>query len=160
MRTLEKVHARKGFTLVEVLVVMAIMLILTLISVQGLQTFAYRTGYISAARTVFGALEEAQARTLASDGSLAYGVHFETDSVTIFQGSTYTAGTVTNDVRTLPARTSIDNIALVGGTNNIIFTRLTGTTSSSGTVRVIVTSNSSLSRTITIYKTGFSEIQG
>jgi prepilin-type N-terminal cleavage/methylation domain-containing protein len=160
MFTPEKVVARNGFTLIEVLVVIAIMLILTLISLQGLQTFAYRTGYIGAARTVLGALEEAQARTLASDNALAYGVHFETSSVTIFQGSTYVAGAATNDVRTLPNRTSIDNIALAGGVSSVVFARLTGTTPASGTVRVIVTADPTASRTITIYKTGFSEIQG
>jgi prepilin-type N-terminal cleavage/methylation domain-containing protein len=160
MFTFEKIGCTKGFTLIELLVVISIILILTLISLQGLQTFAYRTGYIGASRTVLGALEEARARTLASDGGISYGVHFETNSVTIFQSPTYVAGATTNDTRLLPARTSIDTVTLNGGGNDVIFARLTGKTTSSGTIRVIVTADASASRTITVYPTGFSEIHG
>lgn len=150
---------KKGFTLLEIVIVVAIMGILALISVTGLQSFAYRSGHISASRTVLGALEEAQARTLASQDDTVFGVHFETDSVTIFQGSTYTAGNIHNEIRILPARTSISTVTLFGGGSNVLFNRLNGTTSHTGTIQVVVTADTTAFRTITVYKTGFCEIQ-
>jgi prepilin-type N-terminal cleavage/methylation domain-containing protein len=151
-------HFKEGFTLIEVLLVIAIMLLLLLLSVSGMQLFASRSAHLSAARVVLGTLEEAHARTLASHGDVAYGVHFEAQSVTLFQGATYDASAVTNEVRTLPVRASITSIALSGGVSNITFTRLQGRATASGTVTVATTADASVSRTISIYESGFSEI--
>jgi prepilin-type N-terminal cleavage/methylation domain-containing protein len=146
-----------GFTLVEVLVVIAITLILTVVSITGLREFSNRSGHKSAAHTILGALEEAHARTLSSDGDTTYGVHFETDMVVVFEGTSYTAGDPDNDERSLPARTNVTNISLGGG-SEVYFERLSGDVSPTGTVTVSLTHSSSTSKTVTIYSSGLSEI--
>lgn len=159
------VHSHKarvydlGFTLIEVLVVIAIMLILSMVTITGLGSFSYRSGPSSAARTVLGTIEEAHARTLGSHNDTVHGVHVESNSVTLFQGATYNASDVQNEVRPLPARTTISTISLAGGGADIIFTRLSGTTAQTGTLTIQSTADATVFRTITIYKTGFSEIQ-
>ena len=146
-----------GFTLIEVLVVIAISTILTAVSIAGLREFSNKSGHKTAAHTVLGALEEAHARTLSSEGDIAYGVHFETNMVVVFEGTSYTAGDPDNDEHPLPSRTSITNIS-IGGGSEIYFERLSGDASPSGTITVALTSNPATSKTITIYSSGLSEI--
>lgn len=157
MEKLFQKNKNKGFTLFEVLIVIAIMLLLTTLSITGLHSFSSRSNHTSAAHTILGALEEAQARTLACDGDTAYGVHFEPTQVVIFQGTSYTAGAPENDIRQLPARTTISNLS-IGGGNDVFFTRLNGSTSSTGTVTVALIADTNINRVITIYESGLSEI--
>jgi len=141
----------------EVLIVIALTMILTAISIAGLREFSHNSGHKSAAYVVLGALEEAQARTLASDNDVAYGVHFETTMVVIFEGTSYIAGDSDNDERTLPVRTSITNISLGGG-SEVFFERLSGNASPTGTVTVAVTDDTTINKIVTIYASGLSEI--
>jgi len=149
---------KRAFTLIEVLITISITLIILLISVSGLRLFSKRTTHLSATRIVLGALEEAHAQTLASYNDTAYGVHIDTGSVTIFEGATYDASATTNDVRTLPARTSVLSTSLSGGVSDITFERLTGNASTEGTVTVGVTTDATISQTITIHSSGLTEI--
>lgn len=148
----------KGFTLIEVMVVIALLLILSTLSVAGFRTFAVKSGQATVSQTVLGALKEAHAKTLASLDDTTYGVHFTSSSVTIFQDGTYIAGDTDNDVRKLPARTSITDISLSGGSTEVVFARLTGKASSVGTVTVALTSDLSSSQVITIHESGLCEI--
>jgi len=84
-------------------------------------------------------------------------VHFETDMVVVFEGTSYTAGDPDNDERSLPARTNVTNISLGGG-SEVYFERLSGDVSPTGTVTVSLTHSSSTSKTVTIYSSGLSEI--
>ncbi|HCC04762.1 TPA: hypothetical protein DEP58_00470 [Patescibacteria group bacterium] len=154
----KKFKLERGFTLTEVLVVIALLLILSALSIGGFRTFAVRSGQAAVSQTVLGALKEAHAKTLASLDDTTYGVHFESSSVTIFQGGTYTASSTENSVRELPTRTSITNVSLTGGSTDVVFARLTGTASSVGTVTVAITSDLTSSQVITIHKSGLCEI--
>lgn len=157
MKVAEKEKMNVGFTLIEVLIVVAILLILVTASVAGLQAFSARARHVNAAHVVLGALEEAHARTLASDNDDAYGVYFETNQVTIYQGTSYVSGDPNNDVRILPAQTNIALISLGGG-DEVQFERLTGSASPTGSITVVDNGDASASSTIVIYDTGLSEI--
>lgn len=155
----EPILHQKGFTLIELLFVIAIILILSAVTIEGFQMFASRAKHTEGAHVVLGALQEAHARTLASEGDTSYGVHFGAGSAVIFSGTTYIAGDVTNDVRTLPAQTSITNTSLSGGGNEVYFARLSGDATPTGTVTVSSTRDAAASSTIIIYRTGLSEIK-
>lgn len=148
----------RGFTLIELLIVIAVILILLAISITGFYNYSMQTGRDAVAHTVLGAFEEAHARTLASDSGSQYGVHVDTSSITIFQGATYTVGSASNEVRELPARTAVTNIALTGGASEVLFSRLTGATSATGTITVAQTINPTHTRTITVYDSGLVEV--
>lgn len=139
------------------MITVALILILVTASISGLQSFSARAGHIGGARVVLGALEEAHARTLASDDDDVYGVHFETDQVILFKGTSYTSGDPDNDARPLPARTEIASMSLGGG-DDVLFERLTGNASPTGTVTISDMHEVSASSTVTIYATGLSEI--
>ena len=151
------VCSQRGYTLIELLIVIAIILVLVVVSVQGFIAYTRSTGPQAAARTVLGSLEEAHARTLASENDTEYGVHVETSSVTLFVGTTYTSGDASNDVRTLPHRTEISAYAISGGGDEIVFDRITGDALMTGTITVSRVGGSE-ARTITVHATGLSEI--
>ena len=146
-----------GFTLLETVMVVGLALILTVISIAALQQFGNRSGHREAAHIILGTLEEAHARTLASQNDTVYGVHFEATEVVVFEGATYIAGDPTNETYPLPPRASITNIAL-GGSSEATFERLSGSATATGTVTVALTSDVSQSKTLTIYTSGLTEI--
>jgi prepilin-type N-terminal cleavage/methylation domain-containing protein len=148
----------RAFTLIEVLVVIAIVLILLAVSIEGFRTFAVGAGGDASARRVLKTLEEAHARTLSSDGDTQYGVHFETDSATLFVGSAYVSGAGGNEVSTLH-RAEISAVSLTGGVDDVVFSRIRGIPSATGTVTITQTGDASIERTIYIYETGLSDME-
>ena len=146
-----------GFTLLEVLVVIAITLILSTISVTALNEFGNRLNHKEAAQVVLGALTEAHARTLASQDDTTYSVHFETTEVVVFKGTSYTAGDPENDTYRLPSKASITNVGL-GGDDKVTFERLSGSATPSGTITVSHVNDATKTKVITIYESGLIEI--
>ncbi len=147
----------KGFTLLETMMVISLTLILATISIVALGDFGNRSGQHEAAQIILGVLEDAHARTLASQNDTFYGVHFDTTQVVLFTGGTYTAGESTNETYTLPSKTSITTIGL-GGSSEVLFARLSGEATPSGTITVALTETPTQSKMITIYQSGLTEV--
>lgn len=126
------------------------------IAMTAFLNYARHQNYQASAVEVFETLREARTQTLASEGDTVYGVHLSTDTITLFQGATYLAGNANNLERSLSGVTL--SHALSGGVDDIIFSRRTGTTSSTGTI-TIQSNFSDASTTITILGTGVIEQQ-
>jgi hypothetical protein len=81
-------------------------------------------------------------RSISALNDTNYGVHFESDKITVFAGDIFVTGDPTNKVVDLPDGIEIfvDNIDLAGNPTangyNLIFDRLTGTTNNSGTIEI------------------------
>jgi prepilin-type N-terminal cleavage/methylation domain-containing protein len=151
---------RRGFTLIEILVSIAIMAVLAAIVAVSISIFVLRANGAAAALDLIQFLDET--RTLATDSfnDTAYGVHLATTSATRFTGSSYTAGAPTNVVLSLASNVSIINIALSGGGADVVFNKLTGTTTKPGTFTVREEGTSSTTdHTVTIYATGVAELK-
>jgi type IV fimbrial biogenesis protein FimU len=149
-------HHTKGFTLLEILISMAILGIILVIMVSTFKLFANHQAINKDAENVIEALQEARALTLASQNASQYGVHFATSTVTIFTGATYNASTSTNKSVPLSSSATVLTISLVGGGNDVVFQRLTGETAQNGTI-IVSSSATPQTRTVTIYKTGLIE---
>jgi prepilin-type N-terminal cleavage/methylation domain-containing protein len=149
----------RGFTLLELLVAIAIAAILFAITVSGFRNLREETNLPLAVDDAVSYLQDARARTLSSEGATVYGVHFETGMFVFFIGPTYTAGAPTNKERDLPPTVTISSYSFSGGGDEVIFKRLTGETDNSGTVTFQLTSDPSHTRTIDINLTGFATIQ-
>jgi len=154
-KRLRNQHFSKGFTFIEILVVIAIVGIITSISYATFRA-VYRTSAVRAAvLSVADSLREARNNTLGAQADSVYGVRVSTSSVTQFRGSTYIAGATTNEVYVFEGGVTATGTLVTNGTN-IVFAHLSGLPSATGTITV-QDSDQTSSTTLTIYGTGLVE---
>ncbi len=144
---------RKGFTIIESLIGIAIIAIIATIFVSLFGSFRGTSELTEVHTTIVGMLEDARARTLAAESNSAHGVHFETARAVLFRGNSYNASASSNEPYLLPGTVTISTISL-GGPADVVFTRLVGTTTASGTITLQSVSDVTRTRTITILSTG------
>lgn len=149
---------RKGFSLTEILIVVAISIVLLTIVVSAFSGFNKNQSLNSTVSEVTSVLNEARALTLASYDNKAYGVHFQSDKVILFKGNSFSSSDPSNKTTTISSKISISDITLSGGGDNIIFQRLTGKTSQNGTITLSLISDPSKSKTITVEVSGIIEL--
>jgi len=148
-------NKNKGISLVEIVIVISIIVIICAITIVSLSSFKNGQVLRNTAVDIVSMLNKARQNTLSSINSNNYGVHFETNKMTLFIAPTYTQGVGTNEVINF---NSVVNIPVSGGINvgggsDVIFQRLTGETIG-GTIVIQQTSNATKQKTITISKTG------
>lgn len=148
---------RNGFTLIEVLIVIAISAFLTIGSLAVYSNFTKGKAFSSGIQGVVNLLRDAKSSTLASKDSTVYGVHFETSRAVFFKGSTFTEPDSFNRVYTMPVDVELSSIVINGGGNDIVFDRLTGETGQFGTTTISRISDPSITKDIVIGATGVVE---
>ena len=149
--------SKRGVTLVELLVATAILVTIAAVGIAVFNRLIEQTALDSSVQQVLSIFEEARSRTLASENDQQFGVHLATSSVTLFVGSTYNASASTNKVTTLVRRVSISDISMTGGATEVVFARLTGKASVTGTITLTLISDTSQTHTLTINSTGLVE---
>jgi len=147
-----------GFTLIEVLVVLGILIVVFLLSINVLSSLYKKTELDAAKDNILTSLKMAKNRTLASEQSTKYGIYFDTisdpDRYIFFQGLNYASRNIAFDeIYDLPKTVEISSIILEGSNNEIIFNRLDGNTSNYGNI-VIRSLKTADARTIYVYSSG------
>lgn len=144
----------RGFTLVELLITIAIILILAGLVVSNIGTFVQGQALNNGVDETIALINEARSRTLAGENGDEYGVHLQSDKAVLFVGPTYSSSASTNKVVTLDSSIVIGSISLGGGGSDVLFDRITGDTNNYGTYIVKKSSTTTGQKTITISKTG------
>jgi len=147
----------RGFTLIEILIALTIVGILFVGMAGAFMQFNRGNVLEREVRTVVSILDDARGRTLFSENDLQYGVHFESGQIVLFGGQTYSAIDPSNEAESLRGVT-ISSITLTGGASDVVFDRLTGATSVSGTTTVQLSSDTSQTKDIVILPGGIIEI--
>lgn len=147
---------QSGFSAVELLVVIALLAILTVISASTFVSVRQTQEIKTATQDVWLTIRSARNATLSSDTDRAYGVHIETGRIVRFVGPTYTVGASTNVAVNFPGSITASS-TFSGGVDDILFTRLTGETSATGTI-TLRQSISNASTSISIAKSGLIEV--
>jgi Tfp pilus assembly protein FimT len=142
---------QKAFTLIETLIVIAVVILLVVIVWPRFSEIRANQVLKSGVEDVVSSLNKARSQTLASLNSSTYGVHFTSNSVTIFTGDVYSAGAGDNQVINIVSPASISDISLTGGAVDIYFKRLTADPNVTGSITI---SNSSINKVISISATG------
>ncbi len=145
---------KRGMTILEILISAVIIVMVISILWSALSSFRNSNDITSANATIIGVLQDARARSLASQSNTNYGVHFETTKTVLFLGNSYSSSTTTNEVYLLPGSVQISAVGLTGGAVDVVFSRLGATTTVSGTVTIASKRDSSNTKTITIFSTG------
>jgi prepilin-type N-terminal cleavage/methylation domain-containing protein len=116
---------RRGFTLIEIMLVMGILLILCVVSILGFNAMRDRAALRAAANSLIFALEESKGQAIAGVGGMAHGVHFDSDAYTQFDGDHYSANSGGNDAHALDAGMELST-DLDDGDESVVFARKTG----------------------------------
>jgi prepilin-type N-terminal cleavage/methylation domain-containing protein len=152
------VNNKKGFTMIEFLVVIVIATILFSISVKVFYSYKNNHSIDSVVARISGALEEARFNTVSAKNDSVYGVKFTTNSVSLFQGSSYNPNDINNKTYNFNNTVSINSV-LNGGVSSIVFDRQTGATNHFGTTTITSTASSTIYRYVVVYKTGVIEVK-
>jgi prepilin-type N-terminal cleavage/methylation domain-containing protein len=147
----------KGFTLIEMLVVVFIIALLMAVIVPGLSRFHNQQVLQNTTEDVVTLLNEARNNTISSKNSNTYGIHLETDRAILFTGTTFNSNDPSNvpvifDTAAIIPATG--GISLSGGGSNIIFNRITGETANYGTIIIRMASNATQQKSISISQIG------
>ncbi|OGY44746.1 MAG: hypothetical protein A3B89_01420 [Candidatus Buchananbacteria bacterium RIFCSPHIGHO2_02_FULL_40_13] len=135
-----------GFTLLEMLLSIAVIAIIAGIGVPVYQSFQVRNDLDLAVNTVAQSLRRAQLLSQAVEGDMTWGVYVGNNKITIFKGASYFSRDIGFDEVFDLAKTITPS-----GNQEIIFNKFTGWPQSSGTL-ILTTINDS--KTITINAKG------
>jgi prepilin-type N-terminal cleavage/methylation domain-containing protein len=141
-------HGERGFTLLEMLLSIAIIVMIVGLSLPVYQSFQSRNDLDVATQSVADMLRRAQSYSRGVSGDSTWGVHMQNGSATLFKGSNY-AGRATgfDETTTIPSTFSLSGIT------DVVFTKFTAAPSTTGTVTVTgVSANDT--RTVTINAKG------
>jgi len=147
-----------GFTIIELLTTIAILVILIAISVSSFLFFQKESDLNSSSEEIINALRRAQNKTLASEGNSQYGVYFDTSvsprRYTLFKGIDYSSRDSSFDeVHKLSKNIEIYEINL-SGENEVVFARITGAAFPSGDISLRLETNPTETKTIYIEGSG------
>jgi len=136
-----------GFTLLEILLSIAVISLIAGISIPIYQSFQVRNDLDIATVEIAQSLRRAQILSQAVDGDTSWGVSVQSASITLFKGTSYAArDTAFDELFDVP--TSITP----SGVSEIVFSKFFGNPQTIGTVTL--TSNANETRTITINEKG------
>lgn len=143
---------RGGFTFMEVLIVIALLVGLTGLAIPFYQSFQVGSQLDNTTQELSQTLRRAQAKAMATEFLSAFGVHFESESFTVFEGTSYVSGDPINEVT--PFTSAITITPAMG--SEIIFSSLYGETTNTGTITIIASNGAS--RTLTINDLGVVDV--
>lgn len=149
---------RAGFTLIEMLVVVFLMVLLFQISITAFFGITKQQSLDKDVETAYSLLLKARNQTINGESGLHYGVRFASTSISLFQGTVYSAASTTA-VYDFSNRTYLDSIDLSGGTYDVYFQKITGAPSATGTLIYKISSDEGVQKRMIINGSGLVEVQ-
>lgn len=144
----------KGFNTLEILFVIGIMAILFFIAVSAFSNMKDKEVLRVETERTIAILEEAKSQTVSALNGSSYGVHFESDSMTLFEGTTYSVSDPDNDISTLNDDVVISDISITGGGSDVIFNKITNDTDTDGSITFSLVNDSGKTELVTILSSG------
>lgn len=135
-------YSSGGFTLLEVILSLAIVAILTGLSLPVYRTLITKNDLDVATVTVAQSLRRAQALSIAVDGDTNWGVKVQSGGIMLFKGTSYALRDTTFD-ETFVIPTTITT----GGVSETVYSKLHGLPQTTGTI-TLTTDNDSSSITV------------
>jgi prepilin-type N-terminal cleavage/methylation domain-containing protein len=140
---------KKGFSLIETVVVLVIFGILLTLATYWYQSAKTSAALKTASDGMLSSLEKAHADAVTGKNGTGAGVYVASTSYTFFNGDIYNASSSANTSYSVDSSLSISNT-----TSTILFSRLTGSISSTATVTISQISSPSNKKVIVIENSG------
>jgi len=150
--------ARQGFTLIETLIVISVVILIVSLALFSYRYFEKKTELETITQKIVATLKLAQTKTLASENNSQYGVHFENNQYILFSGDTYQVDAPDKTTYSLPSRLEINDLSLNGGGSNVVFQRINGQTDQNGTISLRMINEPTKLEIINIHPSGQIEL--
>ncbi len=144
----------KGFTLIEIVLTFGILALLTFVGLASLGNFNTDKALTLETHDVVSLISKARSFTLSAKNGSAYGVHLEATKAVLFAGPAYSPSATGNEVHTLNKEVTVSSVSLAGGGSDILFSKLTGATTQTGTITLASVRRASQTKVITVTGTG------
>lgn len=138
---------QSGFTLLEVMLSVAIIAVLSGLSLPLYESFVRRNDLDLTTQTIVAAIRRAETYARANNGDSLWGVSFQAGTVTLYKGASYATRTSGFD-----EAIALPGLVTISGLSDINFSKLSAAPSSTGTVTL--TSSTNDSRILTINAKG------
>ncbi|MFH1711948.1 MAG: prepilin-type N-terminal cleavage/methylation domain-containing protein [Patescibacteria group bacterium] len=148
---------KKGFTLVEIMVVLAILIVMVLIVGAFTSVGTDKGDLLDGATEVKDLIRRAEWQSMHGKNDDNWSVHLETTKAVLFKGISYNASDPDNYEVEIPNSIEISSISLTGGGSDVIFDDEFGNTSTDGLLTISST-NISDTRTININSVGMIDL--
>lgn len=125
---------KKGFTLVEVLVVLAIVGVISAIFTLSFSNFRNAQILKNSMDSTLSLLYEARSNTISGLNNSPYSVRFESAQAILFRGTVYNSADTTNKIAVYDRGVTATGIALTNGAVQTSFTQLSGMVTAAGTI--------------------------
>lgn len=149
----------KGFTFIEIIIAVAILMVITTFTLISLNTFKENQSLKNAVNETVSLINQAKSKTSSSQDFSQYGVHFESYRAVLFKGTTFSEPNSENIIIDIPSLIEISSISLNGGGVDVVFQRLTGKTDQNGSIIFRVKNDASKTKTISIKNSGIIDIE-
>ena len=148
----------KGFTLIEALVVVAVIVMVIALVIISYRPFEKDLDLNGSTEEIINTSRLAQNKTLASEGASQYGLYFDLTTTPhqylLFKGENYASRDIALDqIHKLSESVEFYNLNLGGG-EEVVFNRIIGDTSQSGDISLRLISNTIKTKTIYIENSG------
>jgi len=145
-----------GFTLLELLIAISILGVIVAITMPKLVDYRKEQSLKNTAENIVSILNKAKSDSLNSLNSLNYGIHFSSNYLDYFIGTTYNPADINNKRTNFGDGVTLSpgGLNLNGGGSDIIFPRLIDDIIGYGSITIEITTNPSMNKTITVNKIG------
>ncbi len=157
--TNHKLKTNSGFTIIELVLVLGIIVLLSTVSFIALSGRKSKTELDSVAKQMVSLLREAQSRAVSQSNSTSSGVRFSNGTSTSpfyasFVGVAYSTSTERGHYA-LPSDMAYATSTIPSGTStDVVFSQISGAVSTSTSIKIFLTSQPDSSSTITISTAG------
>lgn len=148
-----------GFTFIELLTVIGILIVLTAMSIPAFRSFQKESDLTNTTEKIINTLRFAQNKTLASEESSQWGVWFSTPTTSqeyiLFKGESYISRDSSYDeIHEVPEKIELYEINLTGGGTEVVFDRIVGSTDYSGNISLRLKDDISKTRQVIVKNSG------
>jgi len=154
--TLTSAKRFKGFTLIEILVTLSLLVLLLLLAVPAFHRLSRTSKLEQGVQTVVSALQTARQHTLASADDSRWGAYFSTSSrrIIAFKGSDFASRATSADrVFGLPEGLDFRQVNFVSN-NEVVFARINSRTGSAGSTTLVSVGDPDRQRSVYLDSSG------